>query len=129
MAIRADHETSRHAETFYEVQERFRGFALVRAFPKTGRTHQIRLHLLHIGCPVLCDKLYGGRSQITLGELRQITRNKHLGSAAEVEAPLLARQALHAHRLAIIHPQTGERMEFVSELPEDISRVLLLLQG
>ena len=69
MAIRAGHSTTRQAETFYEVQRRFRGFALIRARPKTGRTHQIRLHLAHIGCPVLCDRLYGGRAQITLGEI------------------------------------------------------------
>src|SRR5690606_35940532 len=56
MAIRRDHATSKAAQTFYEVQERFTpvGYATVKLLPKTGRTHQIRLHLAHIGCPVLC---------------------------------------------------------------------------
>ena len=62
MAIRRDHATSRAAQTFYEVVERFDGFAAIRVLPKTGRTHQIRLHLASIGCPVLCDRLYGGRA-------------------------------------------------------------------
>ncbi|HEY4232288.1 MAG TPA: RluA family pseudouridine synthase, partial [Lacipirellulaceae bacterium] len=68
-AIRRNHASSREAATVYEVVERFAGYALVRARPKTGRTHQIRLHLTHIGCPVLCDRLYGGRAQITELEL------------------------------------------------------------
>ena len=53
MAIRRDHATSRVAQTFYEVVERFDGFAAIWRCPKTGRTHQIRLHLASIGCPVL----------------------------------------------------------------------------
>ncbi len=71
MAIRREHSTSREAQTFYEVVERFDGFAAIRALPKTGRTHQIRLHLVSIGCPVLCDRLYGGRATITRGEIRR----------------------------------------------------------
>ena len=55
--------SARPAVTHYEVVERFAGYALVRARPKTGRTHQIRLHLAHIGYPVLCDRLYGGRAR------------------------------------------------------------------
>ncbi len=70
MAIRRDHPTSRPARSFYEVRERFAGFAAVRVLPKSGRTHQIRVHLHHIGCPVLCDRLYGGRAELTRGELR-----------------------------------------------------------
>lgn len=115
MAIRANHETSKPARTFYEVVERFAGFAVVRVKPKTGRTHQIRVHMAHIGCPVLCDKQYGGRSQITRAELRRT------GDDATV---LLARQALHALRLRIAHPTTGEPMEFHAPLPPDMQAVL-----
>lgn len=115
MAIRSAHSTSRDARTFYEVQRRFRGFALVTAQPHTGRTHQIRLHLAHIGCPVLCDRLYGGRAQITLGEIL---------TGHEDDNILLARQALHARRLKLTHPVTGQTMEFTAPLPADMQRVL-----
>src|SRR5690606_19539959 len=92
MAIRPASGTGRPAESFYEVDERFRGFAAVRILPKTGRTHQIRVHLASIGCPVLCDKQYGGRSQLTRGEI--------VGNAEDREV-VLDRQALHALRLKI----------------------------
>lgn len=114
-AIRANHSTSREARTVYEVSERFDGFAAVKVFPKTGRTHQIRLHLAHIGHAVLCDRLYGGRSQITRGEIRRDTNDDHV---------LLARQALHARRLALTHPTTNEPIEFVAPLPDDMTAVL-----
>jgi 23S rRNA pseudouridine1911/1915/1917 synthase len=115
MAIRRDRATGRTAQTFYEVVERFAGYAAVKVLPKTGRTHQIRLHLASIGCPVLCDRLYGGRAQITRGELR------HDPSDTLV---LLRRQALHARRLKIAHPRTGQPMEFVAPLPGDMAGVL-----
>lgn len=118
MAIRPDHETTRDAKTFYEVSERFRGFALVKVIPKTGRTHQIRVHLAHAGAPVLCDRLYGGRSQITLGE---ITRED------EPEI-LLTRHALHARRLALTHPITQQPIEFEAPLYSDMANLLVTLR-
>jgi 23S rRNA pseudouridine1911/1915/1917 synthase len=69
MAIRAPADGGKDAVTFYEVVERFRDFALVRCQPRTGRTHQIRIHLTHIGHPILADKLYSGRDRITLGDV------------------------------------------------------------
>jgi 23S rRNA pseudouridine1911/1915/1917 synthase len=128
MALLADHSTSRPAQTFYEVVERFRGFALVRCFPKTGRTHQIRLHLTAIRCPVLCDKLYGGRARLTLEELRQMTRVKNLAGDLAPDSVVLDRQALHAHALRIHHPVTCETLEFRAELPADLEKVLKLLR-
>lgn len=120
-AIRRDHPDSRDAVTTYEVIERFRRCALLRAKPKTGRTHQIRVHLAHIGHPILCDKQYGGRTRITASELRG-------GIAGPDEPSLLDRQALHAHRLTLNHPMTGERMTFEAPLPEDIDRVLRFMR-
>ncbi|HEX5103316.1 MAG TPA: RluA family pseudouridine synthase [Pirellulaceae bacterium] len=130
MAIRAGHSTSRDASTFYEVVERFPGYALVRVLPKTGRTHQIRVHLAHIGCPVLCDKLYGGRSQITRGEVQQYgTAGGARSLAANATDVVLSRQALHARRIKLSHPATKEPIEFVAPLPGDLSVVLSTLRS
>jgi 23S rRNA pseudouridine1911/1915/1917 synthase len=126
MAVRAGHSTSREATTFYEVQERFTGFAAVKVLPKTGRTHQIRVHLAHIGCPVLCDKLYGGRASITRGELRRAFRRAPQPGDDEV---VLNRQALHAQRIKLAHPATGEPVEFTAPLPEDMQHVLDVLRS
>jgi 23S rRNA pseudouridine1911/1915/1917 synthase len=115
MAIRRDDAASRPAQTFYEVLERFDGFAAMRLLPKTGRTHQIRVHLNHIGCPVLCDKQYGGRSRITRGEIRRDPTDAVV---------LLERQALHARRLRFLHPVTNEPLEVEAPLPADIAAVL-----
>jgi 23S rRNA pseudouridine1911/1915/1917 synthase len=119
MAVRRDHPTSRPAQTFYEVIERFHGYTAIRAVPKTGRTHQIRVHLNSVGCPVLCDRLYGGRAQLTRGELT---------GDPDDETILLDRQALHAARLAIKHPQSGQRLEFKAPLTPDIAGVLATLR-
>ncbi len=120
MAIRRDHTTSREAQTYYEVVERFDGFAGVKALPKTGRTHQIRLHLASIGCPVLCDRLYGGRATITRGEIRRDPSDDLI---------LLDRQALHARRLKLAHPTTGAPLEFTAPLPPDIEAALTELRA
>jgi 23S rRNA pseudouridine1911/1915/1917 synthase len=119
MAIRRDHESSRPAQTFYEVAERFDGFSTLSALPKTCRTHQIRLHLASIGCAVLCDRLYGGRAQITRGEI---------GRDPSDHTVLLDRQALHARRLKLHHPITGEAMEFTAPLSSDIETVVAALR-
>ena len=119
MAIRTEHDSSRSAETFFEVVERFDRFSLVSVHPKTGRTHQIRVHMLHIGCPVLCDRLYGGRSQISQGEL--------LGGRSD-PIIVLERLALHAQRLEIDHPVSGQRMILAAELPNDLDAVIRLLR-
>lgn len=127
-ALLADHASSRTAQTFYEVEERFRGLALLRAMPKTGRTHQIRLHLTHVRCPILCDKLYGGRARLTAGELRTWCRSKDLAADLADDEILLDRQALHAHRLAFAHPTSGDELGFVAPIPADLERLLLLLR-
>jgi 23S rRNA pseudouridine1911/1915/1917 synthase len=120
MAVRRDQIDSRPAQTFYEVLERFDGFAALRLLPKTGRTHQIRVHLNHIGCPVLCDRQYGGRSQITRGEIRRDPTDATI---------LLDRQALHARRLRFTHPATDELLEIEAPLPADIVAVLTELRA
>jgi 23S rRNA pseudouridine1911/1915/1917 synthase len=114
MAIRRGHPESRESQTFYEVIERFTGFAVLRLLPKTGRTHQIRIHLAHVGFPVLCDRLYGGRAKLTIGDL----------SRTADETVVLERQALHARRLKVVSPTTGQPLEFIAPLPADLTSAL-----
>ena len=129
-AIRREDASARPAVTAYEVVERYRGYAYLRVRPQTGRTHQIRIHLAHIGCPVLCDRLYGGRAKIS--EMDLMPRDKFAQDQAAVETAaqpaLLDRQALHAHRLTIRHPATGERVTFEAPLPADMLRMLEALR-
>lgn len=122
MAIREGHITSKPASTFYEVISRHGRFTQVRVRPKTGRTHQIRVHLAHVGCPILCDRLYAGHSEITESGL--------LG-AADPQQPtyVLRRQALHARRLTFCHPQSGQPMTFEAPLPSDLAEVIKILQA
>lgn len=120
MAIRSDPETSRSAQTFYEVVERFAGYTLVRVLPKTGRTHQIRVHLDSIGSAVVCDKQYSGRSRLLAADV---------GASTDPELVLLERQALHAQRLAVVHPGTGERLEITAALPSDLATTLAALRA
>ncbi|MBI3268499.1 MAG: hypothetical protein HYZ53_05710 [Planctomycetes bacterium] len=102
----------------------FRGFTLVRAEPKTGRTHQIRVHLAHVGHPVVADSLYGRRESLYDWELQ--FRQKPADPPPE--EPLIARHALHARWIAFAHPETGEPVEFAAPLPEDMTRLLEALR-
>ena len=126
MAIRAGHHSSRDAETIFEVMKRFSGYAYLKVQPKTGRTHQIRLHLAHIGCPVLCDRLYGGHASVMRGQLqrRQVRGLPPLESDSEI---VLRRHALHASKLEFDHPKTGQRMSFEAPLPADLQHTLDIL--
>ncbi|MBY0459158.1 MAG: RluA family pseudouridine synthase, partial [Gemmataceae bacterium] len=110
------------ALSYYEVLERFRGFTLVKVQPRTGRTHQIRVHLLHAGAAVLADKLYGGRSQLRLSEIAP-------GTPAGEEQILIGRQALHAFRLRFQHPRTGQWIEAEAPLPPDMRCALEALRA
>ncbi|NUO15952.1 MAG: RluA family pseudouridine synthase [Planctomycetaceae bacterium] len=114
--------TGRSAVTEYEVLERFAGFTFLRCRPRTGRTHQIRVHLNCIGHPVVSDRLYSRRPFLSLSEIQ--------GRAPEPgEPPLIARQALHAARLSFEHPVTGLRVQFEAPLADDMERCLAALRG
>lgn len=133
MAIRRDDPRARPSRTFYRVVERFTRFALIDVFPKTGRTHQIRVHLDHIGHPILCDRIYGGRARISREELARlagVTEKSTAGETDREEPPLLLeRQALHAARLTLDHPASGERITIEAPLPPDITRTLEALRS
>jgi 23S rRNA pseudouridine1911/1915/1917 synthase len=114
-------EDAREACSYYEVIERFRGFTFCRIQPRTGRTHQIRVHLASVGCPVLADKVYSGRDRLRLSDLAALPEG-----AADEE--LLTRQALHAHRLRFRHPTRGNLLEVEAPLPEEFRRTLEALR-
>lgn len=109
------------AVTEYEVLDSFTYLSLVRLKLRTGRTHQIRVHLAHIGHPVFGDPTYGGR-RIAWGgtETRRKAEVQHL-------LALMPRQALHAKTLGFIHPTTTQPKNFDSELPDDMKQLLATL--
>jgi 23S rRNA pseudouridine1911/1915/1917 synthase len=116
MAVRAD---GRPAVTHYWIQERFRAHTLLRVRLETGRTHQIRVHLAHIGLPVVGDPVYGGRRRLIAGASPAL--------AAALKG--FPRQALHARRLAFEHPLSGERLSFEAPLPADFQALLAVLRA
>jgi 23S rRNA pseudouridine1911/1915/1917 synthase len=128
MAIRSHHPSAKPAETLFEVVKRFPGYCLLHVFPKTGRTHQIRVHLAHVGCPVLCDRLYAGHAQITRGQLQRRAA-RGLPPRENDSEILLNRQALHAARIEFTHPKTGQSLSIEAPLPEDLQRVLEALEA
>ncbi len=111
----------KHAATEYRVIKKLGYLALVRLKLRTGRTHQIRVHLAHIGHPVFGDPTYGGRSE-TWGGLE----GKKAQQAANL-LKLIRRQALHAKTIGFVHPVTKSEMKFESELPSDMAEVLKVL--
>lgn len=123
MAVRPG---GREALTHWELRERYAGTegrpvaSLLACRLETGRTHQIRVHLAHIGHPLLGDDVYGPGFK---------TKTVHLGPAAAAALAALRRQALHAYLLGFEHPATGIYMEFQSELPADLARLRRALLG
>ena len=117
MAVR---ESGREAVTHWEIQEAFNGrdgkpvAALLACQLETGRTHQIRVHLAHIGHPLMGDNVYGPHFK---------TKASHLGPQSQAALTALGRQALHAYLLALEHPQTGAIFEWISDLPDDLARL------
>lgn len=106
-------ETGRSAVTHFRRLERWEAADLLEAKLETGRTHQIRVHLSHIGHPVIGDRQYGG------GGARGISGTAH-GWARELERRV-PRQFLHAYRLELDHPRTGERLELEAPLPDPLA--------
>jgi 23S rRNA pseudouridine1911/1915/1917 synthase len=99
----------KHAITHYKAEARYGGgqASLVSCRLETGRTHQVRVHMAHLNCPLLGDPLYGGRR--SRGE-----------APAQAAARALGRQALHAAELGFVHPRSGSKLAFESALPKDL---------
>jgi 23S rRNA pseudouridine1911/1915/1917 synthase len=117
MAVR---EGGRQAITHWEVRQAFNGrdgkpvAALLACQLETGRTHQIRVHLAHIGHPLLGDSVYGPHFK---------TKANALGLQSQAALVDLGRQALHAYLLTLEHPRTGAILEWISDLPPDLARL------
>jgi 23S rRNA pseudouridine1911/1915/1917 synthase len=107
---------------------------LVELHPKTGRTHQIRVHLASSGCPILCDGLYGRETEFPTAVPSSsflvpssTTPNQEPGTRNQ--EPLLRRQALHAAAIEFTHPVTGQRLSFTAPPPADFAAALALLRN
>ena len=118
MAVLSDPTQGKHAVTHYKVLERLGYVTLVKCVLDTGRTHQIRAHMKHIGHVLFNDERYGGH---------EILKGTHFSKYKQFVNncfDICPRQALHAKTLGFVHPRTGEEMFFTSELPEDMTRLL-----
>lgn len=113
-----DSEIGKPAVTHYRVIERFGYVTLVECILETGRTHQIRAHMKHIGHPLFSDERYGG-TEILRGERTGSYRQFVLNGFKQCP-----RQALHAKTLGFVHPKTKQQMDFTSELPEDMQGLI-----
>jgi 23S rRNA pseudouridine1911/1915/1917 synthase len=123
MAVFADPEIGKPAVTHYKVIERFGYVTMVSCILETGRTHQIRVHMKHIGHPLFNDARYGGDLILkgtTFTKYKQFIDNCF---------KILPRQALHAKTLGFVHPTTGEMMRFDTELPEDMKELIEKWRG
>lgn len=103
--------------THLRVLERWRHHSLIEARPLTGHTHQIRVHLAALGCPIVADPLYGDGEGLRLSALKP----QYKPPASGVERPLIGRLALHADRLTIRHPTTGAPLTIQALLPKDMA--------
>ncbi|NUQ50907.1 MAG: RluA family pseudouridine synthase, partial [Phycisphaerae bacterium] len=118
--VRVQPRRGKPAVTRYRVLQRVAGNTLLECRPLTGRTHQIRAHLAAIGHPLAVDPLYGGAGAIFLSHYKQGYRP----SARHDERPLIARLTLHALRIALDHPDSGERVSFEAPIPKDLRATL-----
>jgi 23S rRNA pseudouridine1911/1915/1917 synthase len=115
MAVRSD---GRAAVTHYRIEKRFRAHTLARVRLETGRTHQIRVHLAHVGYPIVGDPVYGGRKRLPAGATPRLI--------AALEG--FKRQALHAARLEFVHPKSGKSVFYEAPLPVDFTQLLGALE-
>ena len=114
-----DEEDGKHAVTHYRLRERFRAHTLIQCNLETGRTHQIRVHMAHIGHPLIGDPLYGGSLKLpkrATPELVTALRG-------------FRRQALHAERLSFEHPMHEEKLDFTATRPPDMDQLIAALKG
>lgn len=119
----SDSEIGKPAVTHYKVLERFGYTTLIECILETGRTHQIRAHMKHIGHPLFGDERYGG-TEVLRGQ-----RSSSYKAFVQNGLKICPRQALHAKTLGFVHPITGKQMDFTSELPPDLSALIERWRG
>ncbi|HZD56926.1 MAG TPA: RluA family pseudouridine synthase [Anaerolineales bacterium] len=119
-----DTRNGKNAVTVLRLLERYWHYCLVEAIPRTGRTHQIRVHLAATKAPIAADELYGDGQAVFLSQIKPDYRP----SATKPERPLLSRLALHARALSFDHPVTGKTCEFQAPYPKDFSITLRYLR-
>ena len=115
--------SGRESSTQYNLEGYFQPFSWVKLYPKTGRTHQIRVHLKSIGHPIFCDEAYGGGVEYA--------RSFHVKYKQIINRLIktVSRVALHAHRLEILHPETKKNIVFEAVLPQDLQRALEIIKN
>ncbi len=127
--LHASIDITKEAVTRYEAAERFRGYTLVKLSPKTGRTHQLRVHMSHIGHPIVGDVIYGGRHLYESDLTGEAASAASGGSAGEDgPRPLFGHQALHAWRISFMHPIRQEPLELEAPFPPPFARLVELLR-
>ena len=112
----------KEALTIFSVEEQFKHAALLSVEIKTGRTHQIRVHLASAGHPLLVDDVYGDAEAFYFSSIKRKYK-----PTAEEERPTIARLTLHAYRLSLLHPVSGKEVNFEAPLSKDLQTVLKLL--
>ncbi len=118
MGGKFEKKLSKSAVTRYKVLRRIRGYSLVALYPKTGRTHQLRIHMSHIRHPIVGDPFYGGR---------HVSRKQVSGLIDDSEEPYFTRQLLHASRLTVMHPIKQEPLTVRAPLAADMQEFLRLV--
>ncbi|MDY7109513.1 MAG: RluA family pseudouridine synthase [Planctomycetota bacterium] len=131
-AVRWD-PAGKEAVTVYRVREVYEDYSLVEVELRTGRTHQIRVHLSHLGYPLVGDDMYGGR-HLTVGDITGPAPGRYADKARGIPSlsprdPLITRQALHAALLGFTHPITNKPIEFQAPPPQDMRLLIQLLRA
>ncbi len=117
------HKRGKEALTLYRVEEQFKNAALLNVEIKTGRTHQIRVHMAYIGHPLLVDNVYSKNEAFYFSSIK-----KNYKATDEEERPTLARLSLHAYSITFLHPVTQQQVTYTAQLPKDLETVLKLLR-
>jgi len=115
-------ESGRKAVTYFKVLQDFRYMSVVEFYPKTGRTHQIRIHAMHMNHSIVHDEKYNGGVNRTKGFLPEVQRD------IKLLLKKMNRHALHAKQLSFNHPISGERVNFTAELPQDMQTMIEHMQ-